>query len=217
MFRRHQLSVTVRNSPTLRFMSVAFVASVIVASANGCSEDEKAVSRVAFESKVQPGTHKSTECGQTGTWFTIGSFGNPVLGRVNPDDPESPLKDPVVPIEDGAADQQGTVAVSCSVTPDGDGFRVATNAVLTGATGGSVTIEGRFTKTGEQTGVRVALTKRGVTFAENNCVATFDTSLGHAVAAGRVWAQVKCANAENPGAQQICASEAQFRFENCAQ
>ena len=215
MFRRHQLSV--RNSPTLRFISVAFVCGLVAASANGCSDPEKAVSRVAFDSTVQPGTHKSTECGKTGTWFTIGSFGNPALGRTNPDDPESPLKDPVVPIDDGAADQQGTVAVSCSVTPEGEGFHVAAHAELTGATGGAVTLQGHFNKTGDQPGITVALTKSGETFTDTNCTAKFDTLLGHAVAAGRVWAEVDCANAERPSAQQICASHAHFRFENCAQ
>jgi hypothetical protein len=215
MFRRHQLAV--RNSPTLRFISVAFVAGVVGVSAYGCSDPAKATSRVAFDSQVQPGTHKSTECGQTGEWFTIGSFGNPALGRTNPDDPNSPLKDPVVPIDDGAADQQGTVAVSCSVTAEGDGFKVAAHAELSGATGGAVTLQGHFNKAGDQPDITVALTKRGETFTDSHCVARFDTLLGHAVAAGRVWAYVDCPNAENSGAQQICASHAQFRFENCAQ
>src|SRR6476469_5254186 len=87
----------------LRFtsvVSVTLVTGLIVATANGCSDDKQATPRVAFESTVSPGTHKSADCGKTGTWFTIGSFGNPALGRVNPDDPESPLKDPVVPIDD---------------------------------------------------------------------------------------------------------------------
>lgn len=215
MFRRHQLAVS--NSPTLRLISVAFVAGLVAVSINGCSDPEKAVSRVAFESQIQPGTHKSTECGQTGEWFHIGSFGNPALGRKVPTDPESPLIDPVVPIEDGAADQQGTVAASCSVTPEGEGFHVAAHAELSGATGGAVTLQGHFNKTGDQPAITVALTRRGVTFTDVNCTARFDTVLGHAVAAGRVWAQVDCPNAENPGAQQICASSAQFRFENCAQ
>lgn len=209
MFRRHQLS--------LRFMSLAFVAGVVAMSANGCSDPEKAVSRVAFDSQIQPGTHKSSECGQTGTWFTIGSFGNPALGRTDPNNPESPLKDPVVPIDDGAADQQGTVVASCSITPEGEGFHVAAHAELSGATGGAVTIDGHFNKTGDQPDIRVAMTKRGVTFTDSHCTAKFDTLLGHAVASGRVWAQVDCPNAENPGAQQICASNAQFRFENCSQ
>ena len=215
MFRRHQLSV--RNSPALRFISVAFAAGLVAVSTNGCSEDEKATSRVAFDSRVQPGTHKSADCGQTGTWFTIGTFGNPALGRTNPADPESPLIDPVIPIDDGAADQQGTVVVSCSVTPEGEGFKVAAHAELTGATGGAVTLQGHFNKTGDQPDIIVALTKRGETFTDTKCVARFDTLLGHSVAAGRVWAQVDCPNAENPGAQKTCESHAQFRFENCAQ
>jgi hypothetical protein len=211
MFRRHQLSAN------LRFASVAFVTAIVAASANGCSDPEQATPRITFESQVFPGTHKSTECGKTGTWFTIGSFGNPARGRVNPEDPESPFIEPVKPVDDGGEDQQGVAVVSCSVTEDGDGFQVKAHAELTGATGGAVTITGRFTKAGDQPDISVALTKRGETFTDQHCTARYDTVAGQTVAAGRVWASVECANAEFPSAQQICASKAQFRFENCAQ
>ncbi|MDB4935997.1 MAG: hypothetical protein JWP87_2969 [Labilithrix sp.] len=214
MFRRHHLSASLRS---VRFASVVLVTGLVAASANGCSDPEQATPRVAFDSSVFPGKHPATGCGKTGTWFTIGNFGNPALGRMNPADPESPLIDPVVPIDDGAADQQGTVSISCSVAEDGDGFQVKAHAELTGATGGAVTISGRFTKDGDQPDITVALTTHGETFTDAHCTASFDKTLGHAVAAGRVWAQVVCPNAEYQSAQQICESKAQFRFENCAQ
>jgi hypothetical protein len=204
MFRRHHLCFAV-------------IAGVVALSANGCSDPEQATPRITFDSQVFPGTHKSTECGKTGTWFTIGSFGNPALGRTNPMDPESPLIDPVKPVDDGAEDQQGVAVVSCSVVEEGDGYKVQAHAELTGATGGAVTIVGHFGKAGDQPEISVSLTKRGETFKDDHCTARFDTTLGHAVAAGRVWAQVECANAEYASAQQICASKAQFRFENCSQ
>lgn len=208
MFRHHSFAVR-------GICSLALVTGIV--SAAGCSDDPQATPRVTFDSQVTPGTHSSKECGKTGTWFQIGSFGNPALGRKDPADPESELIDPVRPVEDGAADQQGNVTISCSVTEKGDGFDVRATAQLTGATGGAVTITGFFRPTGDQSDITVALTKRGETFTDSKCVARYDTQLGHAVAAGRVWAQVECANAEYASAQQICKSTAQFRFENCSQ
>ena len=209
MFRRHH-SFAVRGLCTLA------LGTGIVAAA-GCSDEQQATPRVTFESTVTPGTHSSKECGKTGTWFTIGSFGNPALGRKVPANPESELLEPVRPVDDGASDQQGNVTISCSVTEKGDGFEVRAQTQLTGATGGAVTITGLFRPTGDQQDITVNLTKGGETFASSKCVARFDTVLGHGVAAGRVWAQVECADAENSKAQQICESTAQFRFENCSQ
>jgi hypothetical protein len=120
-------------------------------------------------------------------------------------------------VEDGASEQQGTVAITCSVTEKGDGFDVRASAQLTGATGGYVTISGLFRPSGDQPDITVYLTKRGEAFSDSKCVARFDTLAGHGVASGRVWANVECPNAANPSAQQICKSTAQFRFENCAQ
>lgn len=153
----------------------------------------------------------------TGTWFTIGSFGNTALGRVDPNDPNSPLKDPVRPVDDGATDQNGTVAVTCSVKPSGGGFAVAAHAELTGAKGGAVTMTGTFQPSGSNPSIALALTKQGATFSANDCVGTFDSALGQAVAAGRIWVSVECANATQPAAQQTCRARAQLRFENCAQ
>src|SRR4051794_1808182 len=99
MFRRQHLLVS------------STVALVALALAGGCSSTTQATPRITFDSSISPGKHSSAECTQTGTWFTIGSFGNPALGKVNPEDPESPLKDPVKPVDDGGEDQQGTAVV----------------------------------------------------------------------------------------------------------
>jgi hypothetical protein len=212
MFLRHHLVASLVRVTSLSALGL-FIGVVSV----GCSDPAQATPRVTFDSTVFPGKHKASECGKTGTWFTIGSFGNPALGRKDPTNPDSPLVDPVRPIDDGAADQQGSASISCSVTADGDGFQVKAHAELTGATGGAVTIVGRMTPTGDQTGISVALTKRGETFTDPNCTARFDTTAGQAVAAGRVWATVECLDAKFESAQLACESKAQFRFENCSQ
>src|ERR1700709_2636333 len=90
MFRRHHLFVS---------LSVALLTGVLTA---GCKDDTQATPRVTFESEIQAGTHAVKDCGQTGLWLNIGSFGNPALGRKDPNDPMSPLVDPVTPVDDGS-------------------------------------------------------------------------------------------------------------------
>jgi hypothetical protein len=206
MFRRQHLLVC------------STVALVALAFAGGCKETIQATPRITFDSSISPGKHKSTECTQTGPWFSIGSFGNPALGHENPDDPASPLKDPVRPVEDGAADQQGSASVSCSVTEAGDGFDLALHAELTGATGGAMTLTGHVLRAVDSPNISLALTRKGETYnGAGNCNVTFNTAVGHAVAAGRIWAVIECPDAEAPSLQRICATRAEFRFENCTQ
>lgn len=164
-----------------------------------------AVPRVTFDSAYSPGTHPAADCGKAGTALLIGSFGNPALGE------------PVRPVADGAMDGDGTVAVSCSVTADGDAFQVNAHAQLTGSKGGAVTLSGRMANVGDQTGISVSITQLGETFADSGCTARFDATLGQGIAAGRVWAQVDCPNAANAAAQRICTAAMQLRFENCTQ
>ena len=206
MFRRQHLLVS---------LSVALVTSILVI---GCKNDTQATPRVTFDSTIKAGSHSSQECTQTGTWFTIGSFGNPALGREKPDDPESPLKDPVRPVDDGGQDQQGTVSVSCSVVEAGDGFDVARHAELTGATGGAMTVTGHVLRGADSPNITAAMTRKGETYSgTNNCTITFSTAAGHAVAGGRVWALIDCPNAEAPSQQRVCQTHAEMRFENCTQ
>lgn len=204
MFRRHHL------------LAIVSIALVVGAASVGCSDPAQATPRVTFDSQVTAGTHPQTGCGKTGPWFTIGSFGNPQLGHMN-GDPAAPLIDPVRPIDDGASDQQGTVSISCSVTGAGDGFDVKATVQLTGATGGSVSMFGHVLATGDNPNVTVNLTKGGETFKSDACIVRYDTAAGQAVAAGRIWATVDCADANNSDASQLCASHVQIRLENCAQ
>ena len=211
MFRRQHLLVS---------LSVALVTAAL---ASGCKDDVQATPRVTFDSSTALGKHTSKECTQVGTWFKIGSFGNPNLGHEGKlpdgtDDPASPLKDPVKPVDDGGDDQQGKASVSCSVIESGDGFDVALHAELTGATGGAMTITGRILRAVESKGVSAALTRKGETYSgAGNCTVTFNTTVGHAIAAGRVWAKLECPDAELPSQQRVCATNAEFRFENCSQ
>jgi hypothetical protein len=199
MFRRHHVLVAV---------TAVAMTGVLAA---GCAEDEKATPRVTFTSEVTKGSHSVAECPETGTWFTIGSFGTP--GALNPDGTPS---DPVKPVDNGGSDQQGSATVSCSVIPEGDGFRVAAQAALSGATGGSFLLQGLFRKEGDQPNITISLTRTGVTYRATDCVAQY-TEPNMTTAAGRVWATVVCANVEAPSAQRTCQARATFRFENCDQ
>ena len=206
MFRRQHLLVS---------LSVALVTSILVI---GCKDDTQATPRVTFDSSIKRGGHSAAECTQMGTWFMIGSFGNPAQGRVNPDDPESPLKDPVRPVDDGGQDGQGTVSASCSVVEAGDGFDLALHAELNGPSGGAMTVTGHVLRGLESPGISAALTRKGETYSgAKNCTITFNTAAGQAVAGGRVWGLLDCPDAEAPSQQRICATRAEMRFENCTQ
>ena len=198
--------------------ALASIAAVIGATSAGCSDPAQATPRVTFDSQVTAGTHPTAGCGHTGEWFSIGGFGNPQLGHMNPDDPNSPLIDPVRPIDDGGSDQQGTVSISCSVTAGGDGFDVKATAQLTGATGGAVSMFGHVVPNADSPNVTVNLTNHdGETFKSNMCIVHFDATQGQAVAAGRIWGTADCADASNDVASQLCASHLEIRLENCSQ
>jgi hypothetical protein len=204
MFRRHHL------------LAIVSIALVVGAASVGCSSPAQATPRVTFDSTVTAGTHPQAGCGKTGPWFTIGSFGTPNI-HTDPADPASPLVDPVRPVDDGAADQQGTVSISCSVTAAGDGFDVRATVELTGATGGAASMFGHVLASGDNPNVTLNLTKSAETFKSDACIVRYDATAGQAVAAGRIWATVDCADANNTVSSQLCASHVQIRLENCAQ
>lgn len=202
--------------PHLLVSFSVLLATVILSS--GCGEDVQATPRVTFDGSISAGKHSPAECGQSASpWFKIGSFGSPSLGRVNPEDPDSPLKVPSNPIEDGAAFEQGEVAVSCRVAEDGDAFAVELQSILSGATGGAVTIKGKVLRTGDSPDIYVSMARRGEGFASSKCTITFNSLLGHGVAAGRVWGFVECPDAEAPSQGRVCKTNGEFRFENCGQ
>ena len=144
-------------------------------------------------------------------------FGNPAAGHVNPADDTSALADPPVPVDDGSAFAQGTVSISCSVTANGDAFDVKASAQLTGATGGAVTITGTINQGVDSPNITMNVTRMGQTYSSGACTVSFDTTLGHGIEAGRVWANIDCPDATDSTAQLTCDSSAQFRFENCSQ
>ncbi len=186
--------------------ALTWIAAVSAVSTSGCSDDDPKPARVIFESTISPGSNPPAECPESGVWFSIGTFGAP---------PAVPAK----PIEDGAPEQQGTAAVTCQVSPAGDGFTVRATAKLTGATGGSFTLNGSNVKEqGEQTNISAIFSKVGRTGAYNasNCVVKYETA-SQGIAAGRVWGNLTCAQAVASQEQRTCQAVAQFRFENCAQ
>lgn len=209
MFRSHHLLVSV------------LVVGLTAAMSAGCAEDEVATPRVIIDSTISPGAGRTNkECPETGTWFQIGSFGNPAAGRVDEANPESPLKDPPRAVDDGGSDTSlgGTVSVTCSVVPRDDGFDVAATAQLGGAgkASGLMKITGFF-KPGQDTEpVDVITSRDGRAYKQANCKASF-VGTSQTVAAGRVWAEVECANSEYEQGQRVCTTKAQFRFENCGQ
>ena len=182
-------------------LAVGFAALTVFA----CKDKEVATPRAVFESTVEAGSHTTAECGKTGTFFSIGSFGAPG------DDEQPPA-----PIDDGAAEQQGTVSLQCSVVPDGDGFAVSGFVTLSGATGGSFSVQGHFGASGTQSNISVSLTRNGETFRQSNCTAEYPLP-NQTVAAGRVWANFACGDVSNSSTQKVCSGHGQFRFENCSQ
>lgn len=183
----------------------AIVATVAIALNPGCSSDNTKAPSVTLNADVSLGGHASTECpdSQSG-WLQIGSFGNPSLA------------DSGQPVDDGAPFAQGTVTVDCKVAAQSNGFNVAASALLTGATGGSFVVRGFFVPGQDNSGISASVTHNTISYGQDDCTARFTTS-SQGVAAGRVWAEITCPNAQAPGPQRTCQTVTQFRFENCNQ
>lgn len=177
--------------------------------AAGCEDDEKAIPQGIFEGNVQTGTNST--CKDSGEIFRAGEFGNAAAKKAS------------VPVPDGQSFGQGTVNVSCSVTPSGtDEFAVDATISLSGAEGGLFKLEGKFKTTGDQTNIFVTASNRlranTYTETDRGCIARYSEP-GMAIAAGRVWASIDCPNAVIGGSDgtRSCRLTAQFRFENCNQ
>lgn len=179
----------------------------------GCGEDEPATPQVIFEGNMQT-TSATLEpdeknCPETGPLFNIGMFGTPAA--------ETTSK----PIKDGESDQQGKVAVTCSVVPAADGeFVVSATASLSGATGGSFTLrQVKMKSEGTSEGVSAVFSKRtGNVYNQNDagCTITINPP-NEGVAPGRVWGVVDCPKTTNASTLTACRAIARFRFENCTQ
>lgn len=202
------------------FFISLFAVSTAAALTAGCAEDEKAIPRVVFDSTIVPGKHSSAECSEKGTWFKVGQFGNPALGREDPNNPESPLKDPPKPVESGTADPETAngVSITCNVIPSGAEFDVSATVEASGLNGGYFQVIGRFKPENvEQPNINVVLSRGGINYKQANCTARYVLP-SQTVAAGRVWAEVTCEDMESgTGTQKICKGTATFRLENCAQ
>ncbi len=203
MFRRSHLFVTL--------LSVLAIGAVSA----GCKDDEKATSRVVFDSSL---FGSPQDCKESGTWFKIGEFGNPALGRVDPTNPASDLKDPPKPVDNGSTDPDtgGGVGITCNVLPAGDAFDVSATIELSGSKGGFFKVIGRFKPDGIQQNINISMSKEGRSYTQANCTAKYETP-SQTVAAGRVWAVIDCDAIESPGLQRKCKGTAQFRLENCGQ
>jgi hypothetical protein len=187
-----------------RALTVLPLTLLLIASA--CSDPEPATPQVIFDGRFEKG---STNCTEVGGAFTIGDFGNQAV------EPKIPVR----PVQDGASEQQGSVSISCSVTPAGnEEFNVSASVQLSGATGGLFRVTGKFKAGAENTASAVfARTARAsYTQDDGKCTVVF-TPPYQGVAAGRVWGEISCPNAEDKTAQVTCVGKAQFRFENCAQ
>jgi len=194
MFRLTQVLTTLASLGVIALLSA------------GCEEDEPATPQVIFDARFERG---ATNCKEVGAVFAIGDFGNQAV------EPKIPVR----PVKDGDSEGQGGVGISCSVTPAGpDEFNVNASVQLTGAKGGLFRISGKFKTTGTQTANAVFARTGLPSYSQNDgkCTVEYTTQF-QGVAAGRVWADITCPNAEDPGAQVSCEGRAQFRFENCAQ
>lgn len=174
----------------------------------GCGSNTAPTAKVFLNSQLTAGTNGSAICGVTDpTLVVIGSS--------------------AASADDGS-DQSGVgVKASCSVTANADGsFQVNAIGVLGNV--GSVTITGKFTTSGEQTGIR-GVFQSGVfgRFEDTNCTVSYKNNPFMGVAAGRVWGNIDCPSAADSfqsrtGADggptpRACEGLAEFKFENCAQ
>jgi hypothetical protein len=184
----------------VRSLCLAFAATSM-AWVVGCSEDELPVPRVFLSTTMTPGNNPPEKCGvQAASWVNIGTSSQSV---------------------DNGGEQSGaSVTVQCDVKPaGGETFDVLANATLTGQRGGSVTISGKFTPTGEQKNVNVRFNHPdfGV-WSQADCTVTYTNPNMH-VAAGRVWGQLSCPTMSNKSGttERLCNGVGEFKFENCNQ
>lgn len=199
MFRRHHAIVATLSLSAVGLLNAA------------CEDNERDPPQVIFEARLERGA-PSNDCREVGPLFNVGDFGNQAL--------DEGKKIPSAPVPDGQSFNGAPVAVSCTVSPAGTNeFNVAGSVLLSGAEGGLFRIDGKFTATGEQTGIHAIFSKRasGNSYdqIDRQCVVRYTGVQG--VAAGRVWGEIRCPKVENTGAQTSCEAIAQFRFENCGE
>jgi hypothetical protein len=201
-----------------RAIAVFVAFPLALATTPGCSDDNKATPQVIVtDATITHGSHTSAECHEDGPLFVNGAIGD--MGNPSATPPTA-----ATPVADGQPFGQGTVSVACSVTAAGaDSFNVTASVLLSGATGGLLRIDGVFKTTGDQTGIHAQFandqTKNTYDEGDHNCTVRYTTPF-QGVAAGRVWGDITCPNANITTAQAtpvVCQASAEFRFENCEQ
>ncbi len=170
----------------------------------GAERAQVAAPQAIFEGRLESGDGDG--CKSAGPLFTVGAFAKPQDGIA------------AQPIKDGESFEQGTVRLTCSVTPSGASeLEVTGDLTLSGANGGRFQIAGKLATLGEQAGVRVVVTSgTGETHEQADCTVSYSTT-SQGVAVGRVWGEVTCPVVVSAANQTSCRLVAQFRFENCAQ
>jgi hypothetical protein len=182
-----------------------FGLTVVIASA--CSDPTPPAARAIIDSNMGPGAAGDMACMISSTqWVEIGGFGNP---------PAVPVRT----VDNNTDNGNGNVTIVCSVKGnDASGYVVSASATLAGSEGGTVSISGTFTPTGDQS--NISATFQNATFGsfrESDCTASYAANPNMGVAAGRVWATIDCPNIQRPDQNRTCAANAQIRFENCDQ
>lgn len=188
------------------------LAAYFLCAAPACSSDSPATPRVLMQSYLgagnQQGVNDATVCSFSARdpWVMIG-------------DPTNASS-----VADGDTDQAtgNVVSVTCSVTPDGDGFKVAASAKL--GSQGAVTITGHFLANTPAVSADTPIQNVSASFSradtgsftQSTCTVTYTTNpqfMG--VAAGRVWADLDCPTATYSSQNKTCEGTATFKFENC--
>jgi hypothetical protein len=191
----------------IRRLAFVVPACLALVCASACSDPAPPARRVILTATFGPGNHTGTECPIAQTdWVDIGSFGNPPLV-------------PVRPVQAGGDNGNGPVDVICSVKGnDAAGYDVAASATLSGLSGGTVSITGHFTTTGDQPNINGVFQRQDYgQFREADCTVTFTQNPNMGIAPGRVWGYLTCPNAARADQGRVCDAEAEIRFENCDQ
>jgi len=165
---------------------------------SGTSGTSPAVARVIVSATLARGTSTDAECPDDGKVLAIGTF------------------QPPAPVADGSSTNGGQVAVSCRVATSGTGFDANANVQLTGSSAGALLFNGSPSAAGTSSSGSISLTVQGLTYTSSSCVLTVDATSGQGIAAGRYWANVKCAAATEQATKHVCDIQAQIRVENCA-
>ncbi len=186
-------------------------AAATLSTVGGCSSKSPATPNAYIDSTIFSSADLGSEaCGiNGGPWIDVGTSDTPA--------------------DDGSSQSGYNVSVSCSVTANNDGsFQV--NALATDGNAGSVSVVGKFTTSGMQTGIHGSFTRGGgeeADFTSSDCSVSYTMSDGMGVAAGRVWGFITCADVTDPSTSEVgpdggaisrtCAASATFKFQNCSQ